>query len=287
MWKVYRSSRIFNQTLLPSLKLPNQTMGSLSAWFEETALIVRKGNGKREITNTGFIPCSDFGICVKKYVPRNSLGIISRRYLLWRRKKMYDRYKKVFNIGIPTPEPYACLCGYDDRGPLSIYIISRKLEDMEEFGIFLGQEHLKTEKKLRVFASLGRIIGDLHSHGYTHGDAYGGNIMVNEREIFLIDMDSIRRPLLPASKFARDIARFIANFPKEKFETDKDMHMAIFLFFANYCTASGAEASKLVIKVHQSLNNLEKNCVRERSEKGEKELHRIRSARDMLQQLGL
>lgn len=193
MWKIYHSNPIFDRELRPHLKLPDQKKGSLSDWFEETIPIKTKKYAKTKNSGVGFIQCESLAVCVKKHL-RKKL----RRYKSLDRHaviKRYNLHRELFDLGIPVPEPYACLYEYDNaRRTIRAYYIHSQLEGAKNLGAFL-RSHCTMEQRQQVFPQLGRAIASMHKHRYLHKDLHKRNVMVNGREIFLIDMgNSIRLP---------------------------------------------------------------------------------------------
>lgn len=275
MWKIYHSSETFNRQLQPGLKLPDQNKGNLSDWFEENAIIIRDFGGKSTRRRAiGFMQCGDFELCIKKYgtalsVGQTRMSIVHSYLRRCSALRKYNYHQKLFGFGIPVPEPYACLYGRNDLGhPIATYVISQKLEEAESLTNFWNKEHLAMEKKLQAFARLGRIVAHFHDCGYMHGDLGGENVMLNENEVFIIDMDCVRRlpRLFSTPKVAMDVARFMVGFPADDPKTAKDVYTGVSLFFTSYCEASGIESSRLLTFVHQALGRLKKRYTRKHLE---------------------
>lgn len=260
MWEIYHSSPLFDRELRPCLKLPDK--GSLNTWFEETVPITVSRTRKNVRHSVGFIQCAGFGLCVKEYlVPRPFVSRLLdyvRPHLRRRHNKLvtYERYKNMFDLGIPAPEPYACLYQRDNQTPpmFTYIVISQQLESVE-----LRKSHHTVEEKQQLFSQLGRIVANMHKSGYVHKDLHQGNIMVNEREIFLIDLDKALclPPLLARRLIIKDLTKFVLYLMPGNPDIRKDTYIASTQFFAEYCKISGMELPRLLTRIYHRLRWLD------------------------------
>lgn len=266
MWKVYRSSPMFDRDLRTHLKLPDQEKGSLSAWFEKTVPITRSRTARKIRRRTGFIQCSDFGLCIKEYVVPRYFGsrLLNHISPLRRHNKLviYKYHRRIFDLGIPVPELYACLyeCNNQKHSAFTYIFISRKLEGAEAMRKFIYRSQRAPEEKQQVFSRLGHIVANMHKVGCLHNDLGYGNIMVNEREVFLIDLDaSVCLPLplpLPRRVAIRDLIIFIGDASGKDYGTYRDTYIAVSSFFAEYCKVLGEEPSRLLEDIRHRLDVL-------------------------------
>ena len=267
MWKIYYTSKIFKQSLLTNLGLPDKATGSLSIWFEENAAVTRTfGWNSKRGRSIGFMQCGDFGLCIKKYGTGASISSLRwvRSYLRCQgAKRKYRRHKKIFERGISVPEPYACLYEYDSNLQQSaVYLISQKLEGADTFSKYWEKHLAQTDDMLPIFDALAQVVANLHRCGYTHGDLGWNNIMVNGNKVFLIDLDYISHffHLFTTERIAMDITRFIVEIPpsKDNQPNTEYINTALSFFLHRYCEASGVDKSQLLVAMHKSLDKLKK-----------------------------
>lgn len=269
MWKIYRSSLIFDRELRPHLKLPDQAKGSLSAWFEENVIGTIRRKTRPQIT--GFIQCNGVELCVKKmHIPKMSYMRLLKYSPLRRHNKLvvYKHHKRMFDLDIPVPEPYACLYEHDSQKSrrFSYIIIFQKLEGVEELKHFLAKSHRTIEEKQQLFSRLGRVVANMHKCGYIHMDLGCGNIMINEREIFLIDLDDVWHvsSLRIRRHIIKELIKFILLLTPPNPETRKDIYTALVPFFVEYCKVFGIEPLQLLKKIHHGLDIYQKGMRKSR-----------------------
>lgn len=88
----------------------------------------------------------------------------------------------VYNAGLPAPKPIAAM--YRRNGETySASIIVERIQGVSPFGAIIG------ELTGSVWFEVGRTIRKFHNAGVCHADLNCFNIMVREKNVFLIDFD--------------------------------------------------------------------------------------------------
>lgn len=210
---------------------------------------------------------NDFSLCVKKYTPSKLRG---PNPLLWRynRQARFNHHKKLFDLGIPVPVPYARLYEYDNQKCLiAKYTIFQKLEGAKTLGGHLGRYKgrvtLSMEENQQVFSRAGWVVASMHKCRYLHKDLNIHNILVKKKEVFLIDLDSVVRlpPVFPIRRrVVRELVYLLVSLNTRRRNEIEDLPIS--LFFAEYCKVFGVEPSLLLRDIWHRLDNIKSRRIK-------------------------
>jgi lipopolysaccharide kinase (Kdo/WaaP) family protein len=122
--------------------------------------------------------------------------------------------------GVPTPEPILRIEAADPAGP-SFYICRHLPGALEARYVFRAANAARLAEEFPdldfpgFVADLGALVRRLHEAGFWHRDVSGGNLLLHEGAIHLLDLNRTRRPgRLTLSQRTRDLCR-IALFRSE------------------------------------------------------------------------
>lgn len=127
------------------------------------------------------------GYVAKRWISHGVGGYLKDRLRGTRAERTAIRALQLMEAGIPTAEPVAwgATCGWR-TGSRSCLIMER-LPGVTDLGQWKGD-------RLPVVGRFGRLIGDLHGHGFTHRDLKPTNLLVgSDGSPYLIDLDGLRR----------------------------------------------------------------------------------------------
>ncbi|RFA30110.1 hypothetical protein CAI21_07885 [Alkalilimnicola ehrlichii] len=103
----------------------------------------------------------------------------------------------ILNLGIKTPYPLARIEakeGWLTPCPILVFEYAEGIAADEYF----ADPSIGRAAKERVALRLAQSISYLHSAGYAHRDLKGKNVLIYNEEPWIIDLDTLRRPLLKA-----------------------------------------------------------------------------------------
>lgn len=128
---------------------------------------------------------------IKRY---NHKGLSSTIKLLARKSRAERAFCKglvLRNIGISTPRPLLHAVRYQKGLPFSCYIINERSPGDTICNLF-DSHKISADEWLGIVAKTGDILSKLHARGITHGDIKPTNILMNDGDIEIIDLDSMR-----------------------------------------------------------------------------------------------
>ena len=91
-----------------------------------------------------------------------------------------------------------------------MWLATELLEDPVDLNA-LWIEGLATEDQHQWMGRAGKLLGDLHREGFSHGDSKWTNLLCSGDRLFLIDLEAVSPHRQRSSLLSKDLARFILN----------------------------------------------------------------------------
>ena len=140
---------------------------------------------------------------------------LSERHYLWTgeaRTRPFSEWRLLAELhaaGLPVPFPVAAL--YRRHGPLlyTAALITRRLPVRATLRELCGAEQVPSW----VWPAVGQLLRRLHDHGVFHADLNGGNLLVGEDRVWVVDFDQGRRRAAGAWR-QRNLARLYRSLRK-------------------------------------------------------------------------
>jgi tRNA A-37 threonylcarbamoyl transferase component Bud32 len=121
-------------------------------------------------------------------------------------------------LGIDTPRPLGFIereehPALDKSFTVSEYIFAPTLTELrdEQLAPVEGRRDALLEKRTLI-RRVAELVRDLHERGLFHGDLHAGNLLVAERSILLIDLDSMRSSLMSPKAPIKNLLRLNRDF---------------------------------------------------------------------------
>ncbi|MDN3517877.1 lipopolysaccharide kinase InaA family protein [Aquisalimonas lutea] len=129
-------------------------------------------------------------------------------------------------LGIATPRPLACIQALTQTLRPVSYLAVEHVPGLSAEAFFLDPDS-PVDLKQAVAARIVESVCRLHGAGYIHGDLKGRNIIIHEATPYFIDLDSVRRRMLPPNRrrgTCKDLARLFSTVPaiREQIDTLED-----------------------------------------------------------------
>ncbi len=147
-------------------------------------------------------------LAVKEYHIKGLLHRLKGLVYRGRAVNSWEFAHRLLFSGIPTPPPVALLKG--TVGGEDFYIA--QAVDRVNSGAWFGSDDYSDEKKRRVADKIAGILRRLERERISHGDLKGGNVLVVGEEVYLADLDCMKRyrcDLTFRRAWRRDIRRFL------------------------------------------------------------------------------
>lgn len=134
----------------------------------------------------------------KKFVIRrdnfkNIFKAIKRIFSKSRSRKLWEKGNRLNQHGFRSLEPLALIEDYVFFIKNRSYIIYEYLEGVT-FKEYFSNPELSRLERDRISGKLVEAIESWHATGVTHGDPKAGNVLVNDGEIYFIDVEDIKWP---------------------------------------------------------------------------------------------
>ncbi|MFA5631243.1 MAG: glycosyltransferase [Porticoccaceae bacterium] len=131
------------------------------------------------------------GWVIKRY---NNKGLVSTLKLVLRPSRAQRAFYKALilrNLEVQTPAPLMYVVTYKHGLPYCSYIINERSKG-DTICNLADSNRIGRDEWPAVVAKTGNILDKLHLRGITHGDIKPTNILLDNGEIELIDLDSMR-----------------------------------------------------------------------------------------------
>lgn len=162
-------------------------------------------------TTVALVGSGDRRWAVKRFNTKNPWHFARRSFQRSRASICWDAALQLLDVGVATPRPV----GWAEQrlGPLkgrsyyiAEYVIGTTLSE------FLGRQN---DSGVEVaVAQIGRIFRSLRAAGLSHGDMKASNFLVHRHQVYLLDLDAVRRHERGARldrACDRDRQRFLLN----------------------------------------------------------------------------
>ncbi len=187
----------------------------------EKAAVMKDGNTvKAAIAELG----DGTRLFVKRYNRKGLLHTLKNVPRTSRAKRVFELLYGAELRGLQTPRPVALIEERRLRVLRRSYVITEFIEDAVQLAHFPGGAFsgLDKERRERLMAAVGRVIGTMHARGFYHGDLKWNNILVKASGdggpvVYIIDFDGSRlKAVLDTSECLRDLERFMRDIDGSK-----------------------------------------------------------------------
>jgi tRNA A-37 threonylcarbamoyl transferase component Bud32 len=127
------------------------------------------------------------------------------RTALGRPLRSQEAARKLLLAAITVPEPRGCLWVGD--GALTLSAALPKSQDLQQRWITTTE----TAAREQLMSMTAESLAQLHRGGYSHGDCKWSNLVCCGEQLYLVDLDAVRRATPGSRHQARDLARFTLN----------------------------------------------------------------------------
>lgn len=143
-------------------------------------------------------------LVIKRYNQKTFLTLLKRKLGITRARNCWRQAHLLEMAGIRTPEPVAVI----ERANGAIYYISAYVE-----GHKLSRYHKDNNDMDRLLPSLKNLFDTMHLAKLVHGDLKASNILIVDKELWLIDLDVMaENPINYSYRRNKDEKRFLQNF---------------------------------------------------------------------------
>ena len=156
------------------------------------------------------VPCF-----IKWYRRRNSWHGALLKTRLGRPARSQDAARKLLRANVRVPEPRGALALPD--GVLTLTDGIAEGEDLQRKWDRVDQA---AERPLWLSVAA-QSLARLHLAGYSHGDCKWSNLLINGDQLYLVDLDAVRKTAPGSRRQARDLARFTLNAEEMALERDQ------------------------------------------------------------------
>ncbi len=155
----------------------------------------------------------DRDLVVKRYNPKGFFHGLKQRLFQNRAIRSWRNAHRLAFLGIPTAQPLALVVQRRRWWQTTAYFISEHVPGVDARTWF--REPARSEEEQGAMAErLVRLLQQLGRHGLGHGDLKASNLLIHHEEVFLIDLDAMRRyswGWRARRAHWRDIDRFLEN----------------------------------------------------------------------------
>lgn len=152
-------------------------------------------------------------LVVKRYNPKGWLHGLKQRLFQNRARRSWHNAHRLAFLGISTAPPLALVVQRRRWWQTTAYFISDSIPGVDVRTWF--REPARSQAEQEAMAErLVRLLQQLGRHGLGHGDLKASNLLIHNEEVFLIDLDAMRRyswGWRARMAHRRDIDRFLEN----------------------------------------------------------------------------
>ena len=115
------------------------------------------------------------------------------------------------------------------------YLITKKLENSKDLAEFLNDRTLSISLRRKSLKKSGKIIKDMHDKGILHKDLNIRNIIVSDKEIYIVDFDKaiLKKDLKPIDR-VENLRRIDRSFEKYRYFGGNVKKSDYFAFLSGY-----------------------------------------------------
>jgi tRNA A-37 threonylcarbamoyl transferase component Bud32 len=162
-------------------------------------------------TTVSSVASGDNHWVVKRYNTKNAWHWLRRSFQRSRASICWDAALRLLEAGVATPRPVAW--AEQRLGPLKgrSYYVAQHLSGTPLADHLAARDDAAVET---VVAQVGKLFRNLRAAGLSHGDMKASNFLVHGRQVFLLDLDAMRKHRDAARldrALARDRKRFLRN----------------------------------------------------------------------------
>ncbi len=186
------------------------TVDDIRLWMNEHTDIL-KSNDKSLV---GLLDLAGELNYLKLYQSKSVLQAAAFRLGRGRAVHSFDVSQALVELGVPVPEPRACL-----QAGSQLLLLKRGLKDTRDLNS-LWLQGLDKSAQAQWMQRCGDVLGHLHREGFAHGDAKWTNLLCQYDQLWLVDLDGVSRD--DGAAMSRDLARFTLN--AEDRELDRELY---------------------------------------------------------------
>lgn len=156
-------------------------------------------------------------VVVKRYNTRSPLHVIKRALRISRAEHCWRNAHRLAEIGVATAKPIAAI---EERlGPVRrrAWYLAEHVDGILLSDWFANRDSID-EEDVPIVDQIIQTFTAMRDASIAHGDTKATNWIVSNAQVYLIDLDAMRRyrnSTLHQRRFARDIARFLRNFDQQ------------------------------------------------------------------------
>jgi tRNA A-37 threonylcarbamoyl transferase component Bud32 len=158
-----------------------------------------------EYSRTALLELGGEPCFAKLYLPRSRLHGRILRTAMGRPIRSQDAARELATAAVRVPQPRGCLWVGN-----SALTLTEGLEGSED----LQQQWaaaIDASARRRLLSAAAQSLAQLHLGAYSHGDCKWSNLLCRDRQVYLVDLDAVRRAPAGSRRQARDLARFTLN----------------------------------------------------------------------------
>jgi tRNA A-37 threonylcarbamoyl transferase component Bud32 len=198
------------------------TVVDLRQWMKEHTRILKRNDNSL----VGLLALSGELNYLKLYQSKSALQSAAFRLGKGRAVHSYDVSQELVQLGVPVPQPRACL-----QAGSQLLLLKQGLSETRDLNSLWLQGMDSADQALWM-QRCGEVLGHLHREGFAHGDAKWTNLLCQHERLWLVDLDGVSRS--DQAAMYRDLARFTLN--AEDRELDRELFEA---FLDSYLRHTG------------------------------------------------
>lgn len=227
------------------------TVTDIRRWMQEHTRVVKNNDNSL----VGLLDLAGVLHYLKLYQSKSVVQSAGFRFGRGRAVHSFDLSRQLFDLGVPVPEPRACLQAGNQQ-----LLLKQGLSEAEDLNsVWLSG--LATTQQLDWLQRCGDALGHLHQLGFAHGDAKWTNLLCQHERLWLVDLDGVRRDSDAA--MYRDLARFTLN--AEDREVDADVFE---VFLQSYLHRSGSTRGAVTAGLAAPLKKLRQRHLQQYGPRG-------------------
>lgn len=237
--------------LLDALAQPPQDTGR---WMEQHTRLLKSDRYSR----VGLLELGG-DLNYLKFYRHKSLGQQLRFWLArGRGVRAFDMGEALAGRGVKVPAPRACLLV-----PRGMVLLTEGLEGASDLQA-LWESGGGSPDPGGLLASAARTLAALHLAGYAHGDCKWRNLLWCAGNVYLVDLEAVRKAPVGGGRQARDLARFTLN--AEELSVGESLYRE---FLSHYCDLTRTPPATAVDRLLPDLRKLRARHRKRYGERGE------------------
>jgi hypothetical protein len=190
--------------------------GACRDWIEAYGQVVKLDHYSR----TAILELAGEPCFAKLYQPHSWLQGRIMRTGLGRPLRSQEAARQLLRAAIRVPEPRGCIWVGD-----GVLTLSEGLPDSQDLQLRWGTATEPAARR-QLMSTAAESLAQLHLRAYSHGDCKWSNLVCRGEQLYLVDLDAVRRSRPGSRRQARDLARFTLN--AEELAVDSGVY-AVFL----------------------------------------------------------